>query len=999
MGGFLARQTDFAWIPCGLGFVLLATIGHALARQDDRLRWNWLALFALLHSASDVLGLLAGALGDTPRFRIAGLVLITASYFSLAEFARRGLGMRRWVLLPPSVVAALGALADLPGLAASVRQALGMPAGLAAGLVMIQASRRQGLNGRALIAAGLGACAYGLLTGAFPPKAPYPPASFLNRDWLWTATGVPIEIFGSVILGGTVVALRLHYGSLRRVAFAGTYAKREGWIVVALSAVVVIGWVATSLVGQRTDRELRFQLRAGACTAAAALDALEVGSLATDPDLPEPHAFENQRRRLSAMRAATEKCRFVYLLAEREGKVVFLADNEPEDSPDFSAPGSPYDDASTELIEALHTGTAFTEGPTPDEWGTWVSALAPIPDPVNGRVLALLGFDIDARDWAERIARTRLDPILLTLLLALSLVMLLAGELGGAETADRIAESEQRYRRMFQENNAVMLLIDPEDGRLIEANAAAVAFYGWPREDLLAKHITDINTLPPEAARRHMAEVADHGSRSFLFKHRLASGEVRDIEAHAMPLRVLIEESAAMVAQRAHAKGIELVCAVPPGLPVAFRGADVRIRQVLMNLLGNAIKFTETGEIVIAAAVLAESPDSVTIRLSVRDTGIGIDREKQHMVFESFTQADSSTTRRYGGTGLGLAISRRLAEMMGGRIGLESEPGQGSTFYVHLPLERSAPAVSPEPPLPDAARVLVIDDNEAARNQLREEISALGLRPETAGTGLEALAMLRAAPPDDPFRVMLLDQCMPEMDGEAVSQAMQMDPLLRDLPRIFLGISSPGSYRSAMVLRVMGFIGSMVKPVRQAQLRSALAAALQSGENGKSKECGRAGTPTPFVTEPPTEAAISFVSARILVIEDNAVNRKVALRMLERLGVHADTAADGRQALALIEERAYDLVLMDCLMPEMDGYGASLALRAREEGTGRHLPIVAMTANAMEGDRERCLAAGMDDYIPKPVRSEKLRAALERWLSRKAEGAESGDGRSLRRAA
>jgi two-component system, sensor histidine kinase and response regulator len=467
-----------------------------------------------------------------------------------------------------------------------------------------------------------------------------------------------------------------------------------------------------------------------------------------------------------------------------------------------------------------------------------------------------------------------------------------------------------------------------------------------------------------------------------------------ELESLDFDLRVLLEETSTMVASRAHAKGVDLACVVPPGFPVDLRGADGRIRQVVTNLLGNAVKFTETGEVVLAASVLAESPDSVTVRLSVRDTGIGIPREKQNLVFESFTQADSSTTRRYGGTGLGLTISRRLAEMMGGRIGLESEPGLGSTFFVDLPLEKGAPAASSDPHFPDAVRVLVIDDNETVRNHLRDEIAALGLRPETAGSGPEALALLYAAAPEDPFRVVLLDQLMPEMDGEAVSQAMLRDPLLRDVPRILLSTSNLGSYRSPLVLRVLGFTGSLVKPVRQAQLQSALVTALETGENGQTSEVAVAPA---FIAEP--EAAASFVGARVLLAEDNAVNRKVALRMLERLGIRADTVVNGREALAAIEERAYDLVLMDCLMPEMNGYEATGAIRTNEEGTGRHLPIVAMTANAMEGDRERCLASGMDDYIPKPVRVGELRTMLERWLGQKAGDIEPGEGTPLRRAA
>jgi PAS domain S-box-containing protein len=1418
MSEFIAGQTDFVWFLYGLGYVLLAAVAHALARQDDRLRWNWLALFGLLHSVSDLLNLLVGATEDTPQFRAARLALLGASYICLVEFGRRGLRLRRWVVLPLLAAASLGALAGLPGLTASLRQAVAMPAGLAAGLVMIRASRQQNRNTRTLAFAGLGACAWGLLTGVFPPKAPYPPVSVLNLESFFAVTGVPIYLFRAGILCGMAAALRMYYGTLRHAVFAETRVRRESWIVAALAAVVIGGWAITCVVGQRTDRELRFVRLSETCVAAAALDGTAVEPIAAEPDHPDRHSWDILRRQLVRLAAASEGSRFVYLLAEHDQRIVFLADNEPEDSPDYSPPGSVYEEASPDLVRAVRQGTALTEGPLTDAWGTWVSALAPVRDPVSGRAIALLGFDVDARDWAHRIARARLDPILLTLLLALLMVTLYAGELTIAETADRVAESEQRYRKMFQENDATMLLIEPESGCILEANDAAVAFYGWPREVLLAKRITDINPIPAEMARSHMDSVARHGSRSFLFRHRVASGETRDVQVNSMPLRqhgkpviyaiihdvteqtraeaalreseektrgitgavldaivmmdgqgrvsfwndaatrifgwcsqeilgrdlhdllapashqeaalaglvgfreagtgaaigrvleltalhrdgtefpvelsisplerngewwavgvirdiserrraeerlrehtafqvalaalrgvrpeeneealwrvflatliehygmvmgwyglrcdntvqpvvvsgsgddylegmllaleepepaggrcaitraiidgspsghadienddgfgpgreralargfrsnlaipvridgqvegvvvvyapvpdafrpgrvaqlatlvseaagavsdrrrrrsaelaliaardeaegaarakadflatmsheirtpmngvigmtgllietalnkeqleyaqvirnsgeallsvvndildfskieaghleleildfdlrILIEETAAVVAQRAHAKGIELVCAVPPGFPVALRGAEPRIRQVLMNLLGNAIKFTETGEVVISASLLAEASDAVTIRLSVRDTGIGIPREKQHIVFESFTQADSSTTRRYGGTGLGLTISRRLTEMMGGRIGLESEPGHGSTFFVELPLEKSASADLPGPTLPDAARVLVVDDNETARNQLREEIRALGLRADTAGSGLEALAMLRAAPPDDPFRVVLLDQLTPEMDGEVVSQAMQQDPLLRDLRRILLSVSTPGSYRSPMVLSVMGFSGSLVKPVRQAQLRQTLAAAVPDRVKTDTPEDLRLAAGT-FATEPGNDAAITFVGARILVAEDNAVNRKVALRMLERLGVRAEAAVDGRQALAAIAGCAYDLVLMDCLMPEMDGYEATEALRAREEGTGCRLPIVAMTANAMEGDRERCLDSGMDDYIAKPVRPETLRAVLERWLGRRGERTESDDRAEARRAA
>jgi signal transduction histidine kinase/CheY-like chemotaxis protein len=441
------------------------------------------------------------------------------------------------------------------------------------------------------------------------------------------------------------------------------------------------------------------------------------------------------------------------------------------------------------------------------------------------------------------------------------------------------------------------------------------------------------------------------------------------IERVPFDLRQQLEEVADLLAPRAVSKRLELACAVPPTLPERLIGDPHRVRQVLINLLGNAIKFTDVGRVTLEADILTETSSHARIRLTVRDTGIGIPRDRQALVFESFTQADGSMTRRFGGTGLGLTISRQLVALMDGLIGLESEPGKGSAFWVEMIFEKQQGPVAREIAAPVSLAglpVLVVDDYEVNRRIYCEQLRSWGCIAHEASSGDAALVALRNALSTVPFRLVLLDMNMPEMDGEVTAAAIRKDPRLADLPLVLLS-SSMGT-RGTADARRRGFAAALTKPVRRAQLLNVVASVAS------------AATPAPRATPvgPPSDGRVQL-GLRVLLAEDNIINQQVALGMLARLGCWATAVEDGAQVIAALERDEYDVVLMDVQMPTMDGFEATARIRAREEGSGRHLPILAMTAHARETDRQRCLAAGMDGYVAKPVKMRDLARALSPW--------------------
>ena len=453
-----------------------------------------------------------------------------------------------------------------------------------------------------------------------------------------------------------------------------------------------------------------------------------------------------------------------------------------------------------------------------------------------------------------------------------------------------------------------------------------------------------------------------------------------DLESIDFDLRSAVQDVVELLAERAQSKGVELLSSVDPSVPDAVQGDPGRFRQILTNLIGNAVKFTEQGEVVASARLVEEQTNALVLRIEVRDTGIGISPEARARLFQAFSQADGSTTRRFGGTGLGLAICRRLVDLMGGEIGVESEADRGSVFWFTVRFAKAAgavkPAVSASPKALHGVRALVIDDNSTNRQILRVQLQRWGLRVDEAEGGSAGLTCLRAAAgSDDPYRVILLDMQMPGMSGLDVAHAVRAEAGSRDLPMILLTSWLEPSLNAAAL--AAGISACLPKPVRPRRLLEALGDVLEP-TTGASRRDERAVAPG----APP---AAPSGRGRVLAADDNAVNKKLITRLLEKAGYVADAVENGREAVEAVTRVDYDAVLMDCQMPVMDGFEATSVIRAAESGRSRRVPIIALTASAMASDRERCLAAGMDDYLTKPIKPTELAEILARWIPRPVE--------------
>jgi two-component system sensor histidine kinase/response regulator len=457
-----------------------------------------------------------------------------------------------------------------------------------------------------------------------------------------------------------------------------------------------------------------------------------------------------------------------------------------------------------------------------------------------------------------------------------------------------------------------------------------------------------------------------------------------ELEIIDFDLRVTLDEVSDLVSLNAHEKGLEFGCMVHHEVPSLLCGDPVRLRQILINLVGNAVKFTEKGEVVVKAALEDENTTHATIHFSVTDTGIGIPQNRMDRLFKAFSQADGSITREFGGTGLGLTISKQLAEMMGGQIGVKSEEGKGTEFWFTAIFEKQPEdreekiAVSQDI---KGKHILIVDDNASNRYILREQLKSLGCIYGETSSGMQALEELRlAVDSKDPYEIAIIDMQMPGINGETLGQKIKQDPDLKNT--ILVLMTSMGKRADAKRFEEIGFAAYLIKPIKKSKLYDCLATVT-----GKQKKTTKDRS-AKIVTRH-SLAEDRKRKARILVAEDNMINQKVALNILKKLGYSADAVANGEEAVKTLEMMPYDIVLMDCQMPEMDGYTATREIRKSEDQFANRnsqpatrIPIIAITANAMKGDCEKCLEAGMDDYIAKPVKPQEISDVIEKWLKK-----------------
>jgi PAS domain S-box-containing protein len=972
---WITNQLDYWHLLCALTFILFAVLCYFLAgRPKELLTWRWLAAFGLLKCVYQLAEMLTHSVEDSVAFAALRLILLFCASICLAQVGRCSLknlesgGQKIWPLIVMFGLSMLGGFAGVNGLIVTARITLIMCSGFWAAWALVKASRSAHDSGGVLRLAGYGMAAYSAtFCYDFPSVWHAIKTGMLNADTSSNEFLLPVR---TLIIAGIAATFWIYFRRTTLIRYAESNLPHgmrfDKLLGPALLVTALIGGIVTGMTGNFRDKEMREILITRTHLTAAALQPEHISRLTgSDNDLKSPD-YLILKLRLTAMRHANRDCRFLYLLAMQGSQVVFLVDSEDPHSPEYSPPGQVYTEASENIRTALHKGEDFMEGPTRDRWGVWFSSFAPIYDAQGKKLIALLGQDTAADYWQRSIFIHRLTPISVILLISFLEIIFFVVQQRDYESASTIEISERRYRQMFEKNPSLMFLIDPVSSAIIDANPSACAYYGYRSEELRQMHFGDLDEGAREQLIAGLAESLSKHDVSLSRRHKLRSGEIREVEIHPGPVetssglvfycvvhdvteRIHAEESLRkakdsaeslnlqfeeivaranhlaveaevanqaksqflatmsheirtplngliglthllresgltqeqkrfvemmhtsgdallnvindildfskieagklelekvefspaspindtleILGARAYDKGLAISAEIGTDFPLVLKGDPSCLRQVLLNLAGNAIKFTNKGRITIKAEMSAEDDSRITLRFSVTDTGVGIQNNRMNGLFKPFSQVDSSSTRKYGGTGLGLVISKRLVEMMGGEIGVASEYMVGTTFWFTVKLDKAAVSKSP-----------------------------------------------RVSPKQVPER------------------------------RNFEGLHA-------------------------------------------------------------------------LVVDDDEINRVVAKGILGNAGFKVEVADCGNAAIEAIESANFDVVLMDVQMPEMDGFQTAAIIRRKEESRKpARLPIIALTAHVGKTEEERCKAAGMDDCLSKPIDPEKLFAAINSVL-------------------